>query len=76
MNKKESYKREKMAKVLSDKNMSAYALAKALRFKPQTVYNWLYGMGTPNPMVMLDIIKILGVTAQEVLEIFAEGIDE
>ena len=65
-------KREKLSQLLEQKGMSAYALAKALEYKPQTVYNWLYGHGTPTPAVMLKMVKVLGISAQEILEIFAD----
>ena len=64
--------RKKLIQVLEQKGMSAYALAKAIGYKPQTVYNWIYGHGTPTPAVMLKMTKIFGVSAQEILEIFAE----
>lgn len=64
--------REKLARLLELKGMSAYALAKAIGYKPQTVYNWVYGHGTPTPALMLKMTEILGVSAQEMLEIFAE----
>lgn len=64
--------RKKLIQVLEQKGMSAYALAKAIGYKPQTVYNWIYGHGTPTPAVMLKMIKIFGVSAQEILEIFAD----
>lgn len=64
--------REKLARILEQKGMSAYALAKAVGYKPQTAYNWVYGCGTPTPAVMLKMTKVLGVSAQEILEIFAE----
>lgn len=65
-------KREKLSQLLKQKDMSAYVLAKALEYKPQTVYNWLYGHGTPTPAVMLKMVKVLGISAQEILEIFAD----
>ncbi|MBQ7912941.1 MAG: helix-turn-helix transcriptional regulator [Clostridia bacterium] len=64
--------RERLARLLEQKEMSAYALAKAIGYKPQTVYNWVYGHGTPTPAVMLKMTKIFGVSAQKILEIFAE----
>ena len=66
-------KRKKLAQLLEQKGMSAYALAKAVGYKPQTVYNWLYGHGTPTPTVMLKMIKVLDISAQKILEIFSEG---
>ena len=69
-------KRKKMDQLLEQKGMTAYALAKEVGYKPQTVYNWLYGCGTPTPTVMLKMMKVLNISAQEVLEIFAEGDEE
>ncbi|MBQ3221159.1 MAG: helix-turn-helix transcriptional regulator [Clostridia bacterium] len=66
-------RREKFVQILEQKGMSAYALAKVIGYKPQTVYNWVYGHGTPTPVVMLDLVEILGVSAQEILEMFAEN---
>lgn len=67
--------RERLVQILEKKGMSAYALAKALGYKPQTVYNWVYGHGTPTPAMMLKMVKIFGVSAQEILEVFADGED-
>ena len=64
--------RERLARILEQKGMSAYALAKAVGYKPQTVYNWVYGHGTPTPAVMLKIMDILGISAQEILGLFAD----
>ena len=68
--------RKRLARILEQKGMSAYALAKVVGYKPQTVYNWVYGHGTPTPAVMLKMIKILGISAQEILEIFTEEENE
>ena len=68
--------RYKLARILEKNKMSAYALAKTLGYKPQTVYNWVYGCGTPTPGVMLKLTKILNVSGDEILEMFAEGSDE
>ena len=68
--------RKKLAQILEQKGMSAYALAKAIDYKPQTVYNWVYGHGTPTPAVMLKLIKILGVSAMEILQMFAENTED
>lgn len=64
--------REKFALVLEQIGITAYALAKELKYKPQTVYNWLYGHGTPTPAVMIKLKTILNVSGDEILEMFAE----
>ena len=64
--------RERLARILEQKGMSAYALAKAVGYKPQTVYNWVYRHGTPTPTVMLKMMDILDVSAREILEIFSD----
>lgn len=64
--------RKKLAQILERKGMSAYTLAKELGYKPQTVYNWVYGHGTPTPAVMIKLKTILNVSGDEILEMFAE----
>lgn len=73
--KKKMKQRKKLARVLEQKKMSAYALAQAIGYKPQTVYNWVYGHGTPTPAIMLKIAKLLNVSGDEILEIFAEEVN-
>ena len=63
---------EKLIRILDKKGMSGYALAIAVGYKPQTVYNWIYGHGTPTPAVMLKLTKILEISAREILEVFAD----
>ena len=65
-------RRKKLFETLEKKNMTAYSLAREISYKPQAVYNWLYGIGTPGPAVMLRLIRILDVTAEELLRMFAE----
>ena len=65
-------RRKKLIDILEKKAMSGYALARAVGYQPQTVYNWIYGSGTPSPEAMLKMTKILNVSAEEILKIFAE----
>ena len=69
-------KRKRLLEVIERQNKSAYEVAQEIGYKPQTVYNWLYGKGVPNPVIMLKLKQILNVTGDEIIEIFAEGIYE
>lgn len=68
--------RQIFARILEQKGLTSYALAKMIGYKPQTVYNWVYGHGTPEPAVMLKIMKILDISAEEILKMFAEEATE
>lgn len=66
-------RRKKLYELLRKKNLSAFKLAKELGYSNETtVYKWLYGKGSPNALTMLRLTVILGVSAEEILEIFAE----
>lgn len=65
-------KRKKLFELLERRNKTAYSLAKEIGYKPQAVYNWLYGIGAPSAAVMLKLTDLLEVTAEEILKIFAE----
>lgn len=66
-------KRIKLYELLEQRKMTAYSFARALNYKPQAVYNWLYGIGTPSVKVMLNIMEVLNISADEVLSLFVEG---
>ena len=66
-------KRVKLYELLKQRKITAYSLAKALNYRPQVVYNWLYGVGTPNVKTMIRIRDFLNISSDEILLIFAEG---
>ena len=61
--------------MLKSRNITAYKLAGLLGYKDSTkttVYKWVYGVSEPSAATMLKLMEILDVSAQEILEIFAE----
>lgn len=65
--------RKKFAEALARNNLTAYKLGKILGVGIPTVYYWLWGESVPKVDTMLKLTKILHISAQEVLEMFAEG---
>lgn len=68
-------RRTRFENLLKSRKITAYKLASLLGYKDSTkttVYKWIYGLGEPNAAMMLKLTEILGVSAQEILEIFAE----
>lgn len=64
--------RKRFAALLQSRGITAYQLAKQLGRDKTSVYKWIYGIGEPNARTMLKLMMILDVSAQEILEIFAE----
>lgn len=58
--------------LLKNKSISPYDLAKELDIKPQSVYRYIWGEREPNARTMLKLMKILNVSAETILTIFAE----
>lgn len=68
-------RRTRFENLLKSRKITAYKLASLLGYKDSTkttVYKWIYGVSEPNAAMMLKLTEILGVSAQEILEIFAE----
>ena len=68
-------RRTRLENLLKSRKITAYKLAQALGYKDETrttVYKWIYGISEPNAATMLKLTEILEVSAQEILEIFAE----
>ena len=66
---------EKFLEFLKNKNISKYRLAKRLKVTWQTVHNWTIGRNNPSAYHIREMSKILGVSAEEILNIF-EGEQE
>lgn len=64
--------REKFEEALKKNNLTAYKLGKILGVGKPTVYYWLWGESVPKVGTMLKLTEILNVSAQEILEMFAE----
>ena len=58
--------------LLKNKSISPYDLAKELDIKPQSVYRYIWGEREPNARTMLKLMKILNVSAETILTIFAD----
>jgi plasmid maintenance system antidote protein VapI len=66
-------KRKKFDLLLREREITAPKLAKDLGVTGQAVYGWVWGRGTPTPRNMIRLTKILNISAEEVLELFAEN---
>lgn len=66
-------KRTKFQELLKAQSITAYKLSKILGYKDHAVYQWIYGRGEPSAATMLKLTEILNVSAQEILEMFAEN---
>ncbi len=62
--------------LLKEKDISVYALAKALGVTAPCIYRWIYGTGTPSPKIMLQLIDLLNLSAEKVLRLFAEAAEK
>ncbi|MBQ7912943.1 MAG: helix-turn-helix transcriptional regulator [Clostridia bacterium] len=70
-------KRKSFFELLKKKGITAYKLSKILGYKDSgSVYKWVYGKSEPNAATMLKLCLILGISAEEVLRIFAEEASE
>ena len=57
--------------LLKSRGMTAYELSKRLGYKdPYHAYKWVYGKAEPNATTMLRIMRILEVSAEEILMAF------
>lgn len=63
-------KRTKFQELLKAQSITAYKLSKILG--DHAVYQWIYGRGEPSAAIMLKLTEIFNVSAQEILEMFAE----
>ena len=74
MNEQKIIKRKTFADLLQSRSITAYKLGRMLGYKGgNTVYKWIYGKSEPNAATMLKLIKILEISAEEMLQMFAEG---
>lgn len=62
----------KFQQLLKEKGFTCGSLARVLEVNRQTVYQWSWGKGTPNPKTILQIKEILKVSAEEILLCFVE----
>ena len=72
-------KRRRLVNLLKACKITAYKLANILGYKDSTrttVYKWIYGLSAPSAATMLKLTEILDVSAQEILEIFAQESEE
>lgn len=75
MKKQKTVKRKQFADLLQSRNITAYKLSGLLGYRDRTaVYKWIYGKGEPNAATMLKLMKILEVSAEEILRMFAEDV--
>ena len=68
-------RRTRFENLLKSRKITAHKLAGLLGYKDSTkttVYTWIYGISEPNAAMLLKLTEMLGVSAQEILEIFAE----
>lgn len=61
--------KNKIADILKEKNISPYRLAKLMNIPPITVYNWVNGKSNPSQRHLVVLMKILGVTLEDILEV-------
>lgn len=59
-----------MDRWLTDRGKPRKALADELRKTPSTVTSWVKGRNVPNLRMFWQLVGILGLTRQEVLEVF------
>ena len=70
-------KRKGFYEALKRKGITAYKVAKTLGYSETgTVYKWIYGISEPNAVTMLKLMSILDISAEEVLQMFAEEATE
>lgn len=66
-------RRTKLEKLLKERNITAYELSDRLGYRNHyTVYKWIYGKGEPKAAMMLKLMVLLEVSAEEILHLFAE----
>ena len=66
---------KKFEKFVKEKGFTGYSLAKALGRTNSHVYQWFYGKQNPSITDLIKLKKILNVSGDEILEMFAEGSD-
>lgn len=64
--------RKKFQKALTENNLSIYKLANDLNIGKSVAYHWLWGDTVPNIQNLIRLKKILNVSGDEILEMFAE----
>ena len=64
--------RKKFERVLQRKNLSPYKVAKILGVGITVPYYWLWGDSAPTIENLIKLKEILGVSGDEILEMFAE----
>lgn len=65
--------RKKFEKGLKKANLSPYKLAKILDVGIPVAYYWLWGDSVPNIQNLIRLKKLLNVSGDEILEMFAES---
>lgn len=64
--------RKKFERALQRKNLSPYKVAKILGVGVPVAYYWLWGNTVPVIENLIKLKEILGVSGDEILEMFAE----
>lgn len=64
--------RKRFEEALKKNNLTAYKLGRILGVGKPTVYYWLWGDSVPKVDTMLKLTKILNISAEEMLEMFAD----
>lgn len=61
--------KNRVACILDEQHLTPYRLAKLLGIPPQTVYAWCKNKVNPSQQYLVELVRILGVTLDELLEI-------
>ena len=73
--KKAKQTRKKLEAALAQKKLTMYRVAKMIGVESPVAYYWLWGDSVPSIRNMIKLKEILGVSGDEILEMFAEGSD-
>ena len=68
--------RKKYEKALKKKGLSTYKIAKLVGVGAPVAYYWLWGDSVPTIGNLIKLKSILGVSGDEILEMFAEDATE
>lgn len=61
--------RNKIAEILNEQHLTPYRLAKLMNLPAPTVYNWCKNKTNPSQQYIVELMKLLGVTLEEILEV-------
>ena len=64
---------KKFLKLLIDQNLSKTQLSQKLNVSWQTVYYWSIGRNKPSAQKALELSKILGLSVEQILQMFEES---